>query len=139
MNNLLYVCVCQIASHKPRQADTTKKFGTSNGDGFHNHKTIRRPTLNVAPALMKANLLICRLAIQPIKIQLTELTAPKHIITGPMLVTPSVHEIYACKKRLTIHYEGCSNSIWKYVTNKDRICVIVFERKKIGENSHAEI
>ena len=84
-----------MASHNPKHAATTKKFGISKVDGFHNHNTISRPILNVAPALIKANLLIWRLAMQPIKIQLTELTAPKHIITGPMLVTPNVQEMYA--------------------------------------------
>ena len=85
--NLLYVCVCQMASHSPKHADTTKKFGISLGTGFHSHNTIRRPTLKVAPAVMKANRLMCW-AIHPMTRELRALTPPKHIRIGPRLYTP---------------------------------------------------
>lgn len=53
-----------MASQRPRQAATTKKLGISPGTGFHNHKTINSPTLNVAPAVINANRLMC-FAMQP--------------------------------------------------------------------------
>ena len=87
--NLLYVCVCHMASHSRKHADATNKLGISLGTGFHSHNTIRRPTLNVAPTVMKAIRLMCW-AIHPMTRELRALAPQKHIRIDPRLYTPMV-------------------------------------------------
>ena len=103
--NLLDVCVFQMALHNPKHADTTKKSVLSLGTGFHSHNSIRRPTLKVAPSVMKANRLMCW-AIHPMTRELRALTPPKQDRSKTVHTHCAVH-IMLKKKRRKKHVTSC--------------------------------